>query len=295
MCCVVFCSQAIWARESGAQMPFKYTVRTIADYINGADFDKGNADMSTSHFLAGFAVTGSVGPGVLDVGAGFEVFDFSTSSSFASKIGVVDGKNIFDTLYSTGFGVAYSLPLNESQWLVSGRIGVESSMEKSADFGDSLAFSGYMAVSRVFSSDLQLGMALIAQSRIEDSWRVIPIPFVYYRFCPQWVFGVLERGVSLSYELDASGRKAVALESFFRNYRFRLDQDNRLSSGGVLDYRRIFTMLSYRHRFEGGFRLKASAGAAWQKMEIENYHGKRFMSTASNPALCVYLDARFEF
>jgi hypothetical protein len=162
-------------------------------------------------------------------------YDFSSGAFLPPQVPPPSADAPWDTLYGVDLSVAYRAPIDERWGFIVGA-GVESSFEAGADFGDTLTFGGFGAVTYAFSPELVVGGGAFVSTRLEDDARVIPAPFIRWQASERVSVtsgagtGPTGPGVSVFYAIDEAWTAGVSVG--FRSIAARLD-DEGTAPGGV--------------------------------------------------------------
>jgi hypothetical protein len=118
----------------------------------------------------------------------------------------------------------------DPHWSVFGGPVLQVAAESGADFGDGISGGGLIGFLWIRDSNLSVGGAIAAISRLEDTFGLAPIPLVHWRFGNGWMLrsGVPDfggrRGFGLEFGWGNEGFE-IAAGAQYQRRRFRLDDD----------------------------------------------------------------------
>jgi hypothetical protein len=145
-----------------------------------------------------------------------------------------------------------------SDLIVSVRPTVEWAYENGARTGDALTYGAVASVTRVFSSDLVLGLGVSAFRRI-DKTQALPFLLVNWKFADRWrVANPFPAGptggAGLEFVYTPNERWEFAQGVAYRSYRFRLKQDGP-TPGGIGENSFIPLFARFSRTFSKDLRL----------------------------------------
>lgn len=106
------------------------------------------------------------------IGGGASIYDFH------GQTGLVPGtEDPWGTIRTASIGLNAIYRVDQ-RWTVFGGLNAASSGEDGSDFSDTLTGGGTLAASYAFSEQLNVGLGITAQTRLEDNLFVLPFPTV---------------------------------------------------------------------------------------------------------------------
>jgi hypothetical protein len=271
-----------------------------------ADIDNGAGDVSATFGRAELNMSWPVGgtnPGnaqvvSLIVGSQVASYDFSTGALVPPSAPPANADAPWDTLFGIDVSASYRAPIDERWGYIVGA-GIESSFEAGADFGDTLTFGAFGALTYAISPELVIGGGAFVSSRLEDDVRVIPAPFIRWRASERISVtsgagtGPTGPGVSVFYAIDEAWTAGLSVG--FRSIAARLD-DEGVAPGGVGRHEAIPVVASITWKASETIELTALAGMVLgQEFEVLDSDGNRLVNEDADAAPAFAVLAKIVF
>ncbi|MBU6413098.1 MAG: hypothetical protein KGS45_06460 [Planctomycetes bacterium] len=210
-----------------------YRLNALASHTFETKLKDGPGKSSVTRAAAGFGI------GLPIAEASSLDFDVSSELSWydwKDATGFVAGKDtpVRDT-YDTSFSARFSTQLDD-KWIGFVGADINSSAEWGADFGDSLTYGGVIGATYLASESFSIGIALAAQTRLEEDARFLPVPIFDWRINEQWRLGT-SAGRSMRLSYAPSKTWLVFADVGFENSEYRLDNDGSTPDGVFRDTR----------------------------------------------------------
>lgn len=205
-----------------------------------------------------------------------------------------------------GFG------LDDPGWTILAGPVLNFSADKGADWGDAVSAGAALGATYKHSPELELGLAVIAASRIEEGATILPVPLVNWRFHPQWRLytGMTEvaarRGVGGYLEWNFIEPCDVSIGAQFENRRFRLNNvsnfnqnfPNQVGDNGGHNYigedQSVPVYLRVNVRIIEGLSADILGGVAFGgKMSLSNSHDHFIDSASYDPQAIIGIRAQY--
>lgn len=237
------------------------SLRGEAIFSADTDFDGDIGEFSLNEYAAGVDILLSFrDAGRLNIGLEAGLLDYDVTPSASSVAG--DAASIgaeLDDVQTYAIQVIYSDRFDEAtSWFAGG--GVSAAMEEDADFGDSVDWLVIGGVSHKFSDKLELGVGVLAKSRLDDDVLVIPIPQIRYTFNERWSLQSQGAGLKLNYK--ASEALSFGLTAEYDSTTFRLDDTHAAVPEGAATHRRIPVAAYVAYSPNKRFQISAQLGTA---------------------------------
>lgn len=178
----------------------------------------------------------------------------------------------------------------DKQWTVFGGPVLQVAAESGADFGDGVSGGGIIGTVWTRDSNLSVGGAIAAVSRIEDKLGLAPIPLVNWRFGNGWAlrsgvpdFGA-RRGFGVELGWGTQGYEIAGGVQYQRR-RFRLDDDSKGPRDGVGQESSapVYAKFTYKMSKEANLELFGGVSLAGElKIEDRNGHGNQLPAAFDN-------------
>jgi hypothetical protein len=168
----------------------------------------------------------------------FTLFSETSFYSFGDDTAFVTGKP-WEDVQELGFGTMFSNQLSET-WSYFVGAGVDASYEFGADVGDSITFLGLGGAGYRVSPELNLGLAAIVSTRIEDDVFFIAFPTIDWQPSKDWRLSTgpgSGRSVELRLSYQASEQVTLGAFAAFEPRAFRLDENGPVPDGVGRDWR----------------------------------------------------------
>lgn len=228
---------------------------------------------------------------VVSAGSQYSHYDFNDATGFGA------GGKPWDNTIESQITAIFKTQA-DGHWAWFAGVGVDSSEEVGADFGDSLTFGGTAGASYEFSDRLTLGVGVLAFSRLEDSALVLPFPIVEWKIAEKWSLSSSVRhgrtgGLALNFA--ATDQWTFSLEGSYIGREFRLD-DTSSSPDGVGRDQHITAKL--RATWTPGAQVEVDAFVGmdvWQQYTLDNTNGSRVAEFDAKSAPVIGLGATFKF
>ena len=200
-------------------------------------------------------------------------WDFEDAGGLLPGLGVVDGDDPFGTLTRWTASVGGSYRTGDRS-RVFGSLGVSAGYENGAEFGESLEYSGLVALTHRATETLTLAGGVVVSSELEDDVRVRPAVGVDWRFSERWRLSslagrgrpadraALAGGLSVDLSYEAHETLTVFGRAAWESSSFRLDDGNRFLPGGVLRREALEVLVGVDGRVGSGLHVRVSGGAA---------------------------------
>ena len=180
----------------------------------------------------------------------------------------------------------------DKQWSVFGGPVLQVAAESGADFGDGVSGGALVGFLWRRDSNLSVGGAIAAISRIEDTVGLAPIPLVMWRFAEGWTLrsGVPDFGARRGFGLELGwGTQSfeIAGGAQFQRRRFRLDDDDTPGPHdgvGQETSAPVYAKLTFKMGKDAGIDLFAGVSLAGElKVEDDNGHAESLRQVGIDP------------
>jgi len=270
----------------GTARPWRITFTPAVEYALPADLRTTTGDVSVFRVGAGLGVSAPIGEmSSLGVNLAWQRswYEWDKATAFGGTNEPWDDVNELD------LGVRYMSRVDE-KWSWFAGVGVNSSGEDGADFGDTLTFGGGGGVRYQVSETLGLTGGVIVRSQLEDNASVIPIVGVDWTIDDRWSLTTDYRtsifprpGVFVKYK--ASEDVTVALGASYETKAFRLS-DRDTPADGIGREWRLPVELNAQWKVSAHGTLSATVGlVAWQRYRMDDAAGVRIAQFETDPTM----------
>ncbi len=188
----------------------------------------------------------------------------------------------FDVIDDSGWG-----------WFVLGSL--EFAGEPGAVFDDSFTIGGGGGVTYQVADGLRMGVGVLGSTRIEESGIVIPFPIIEWTIAEDWSLNLGRRSAGAVLSYQARDDLSFLLEASFGQREFRLDDDNVVSNGVLID-RGVPITLAAAWKPASNVTLTGRAGTLLAgEIEFTDSRGNRLNREDRDPGLIVGFDLRIAF
>ncbi len=183
----------------------------------------------------------------------------------------------------------------EGPWSLRSQARMKWGRESGVPFGKGRTTGFTVTGGYAFSPVFQLYLGLLAQERLEQDWRILPLPGILWRFHPQWMLRTAN-GATLSYFWGDPGDAMTDLSLLWQSESFRLrgDRDATLASA-ALEERFFRAQVSHLLPLPHGFYLRASAGVDFERRFQVHKSNENLETIRTNAALVVGLETGLTF
>lgn len=227
---------------------------------------------------------------ILDVSNEFAHYDFDG----AFGLDPVDGEPFSSfTRQNVGVVVAHAI---DRQWSVLTLGGVGVARERSADVGESIVWRAGAGVTYRVSENISVGVSVIAQSQLEDSVQILPLPQIdaEFQLAEQWTLKLGTIG-GAALEYQATEELAFNLKAGYDDRQYRLD-DTGFAPGGVFDDTAVHLMLGVNWKPVRGLEVTAGVGSQlWRRFKIQDSNGNRLGRVETDPTLMLHAGLSYSF
>ncbi|MEQ8769616.1 MAG: DUF6268 family outer membrane beta-barrel protein [Phycisphaerales bacterium] len=188
----------------------------------------------------------------------------------------------FDVIDDSGWG-----------WFLTGSL--EFAGEPGAVFDDSFTIGGGGGVTYQVADGLRLGLGVLGSTRVEESGLVIPFPIIEWTIAEDWSFNLGRRNAGAVLAYQARDDLSLSLGVSFGQREYRLDDDNVVSNGVLID-RGVPITLAAAWKPSSNVTLTGRAGTLVAgEIEFTDSRGNRLNREDRDPGLIVGFDLRIAF
>ncbi len=179
-------------------------------------------------------------------------------------------------------------------WSLFAMGGIRWSAEHGASHDDARMQSGMILFQRSWLENLEVGVGMLAASRLDDKPLAIPMASINWDMTERLRLRTT-RGLNLLYQLDEAGRWDLALNGEYHSRYVRLRDDGPAPSG-IFRSRLIATTLAILYRPNPGVRLGAEIGfIPWRKITIRDENETTVFDSKTDPGLSAAFTASMTF
>lgn len=264
--------------SESSELRWQFSVAGAAGHAFSANLDNGPGSVAVTSGGGGVSVGLTLGQtGRLDAGASsaWRLYDFDS----ATGLSPTRDRPWSSTLWEHDISLRYSH--FHTQQLASFYFGaVRAAGENGAEFDDSLAGVLGDGVRYQFSESFAGSLGVLAASRLEDDWLIVPLIDIDWRITDKWRLssdGVA--GAKLSYAL--SDTLSIYLAGEYDSHEWRLrERPGLVEDRGIAKHKRVPIGLGLTWSPTSNFKLDAKAGAlVWQQLELEDDDGNTIAKT----------------
>jgi hypothetical protein len=251
------------------------------------DEDKGSVSIVRTNFAANFA--GPIGDRLrLSIGlfggvANYDFKDFRTG-------GVTFNDGPIDDAYEAGLSLLaiYSI---DDQWYALARGSVLAGWEADADLGDSIFGTAAAGIGYHFSKNFSLALGGGFITRLEDNVGFLPLIVLNWQISD--TLKLETTGVGLVLASTLSDQWSVYLRGGGDFHQYRLEDNNQVAPGGVLNDTRVPVGVGFEWKPCAGLTLSLEGGVVvYQQYELRN-NDEEIDEIETDPA--AYIAARLSY
>ena len=192
-------------------------------------------------------------------------------------------EGLLETAYATRVLAAYFGDLNEN-WSTVALTSVRTDVESGVSRSDGRMYSGQVLVQRDVGENFQLGVGVLASSRLDTGNLVIPTGMVSWAITDRLRVRTM-RGLHLLYKLDEARHWEWGLNAEYHSRYIRLG-DAGPAPGGVYRSRAVITTTSLMYRPNPGVTIGFEVGVVpWRELDIRERRGARVWQQRIEPGL----------
>jgi len=181
----------------------------------------------------------------------------------------------------------------KKDWGIVARLGVRSSVEAGADFGDGLSGLGLVIFGKQVHKKLRLGVGLGVATRLDDDAMVIPALGLDWEITDSIRARIVGPGLEVTKRLDPERTIALIARYDFRT--FRLDDDG-AGKGGIFEDDRIPVMLRFTQSLGESSELGLYLGAdVVRRLELLDDDGDRIDRVSTDLGVVLGASVNFGF
>lgn len=279
------------AEEAALKQPWRVSFTLKGSHAFSADLDGTPGEFGVTRLGADLGVMIPTGEkSRLAVGLDWtqSFYDFKDATGFAAGF-----SEPWSDAFEVGLSAIYSQPL-EGRWGMFVGALANSSGEEGAEFSDTLTYGGLGGVSYQFSDSFTASLGVLAQSRLEDSAMVIPIPGIDWKISEEWRLSSLNKpGLTLLYSPGKDW--TFSLGAAYEGREFRLN-DRDAAPEGVGRDRGVPVLLGAEWRPSNRITVGGFVGAyVYRKLRLEDSGGNELSEFEVDPAPTVGLNIKFAF
>jgi hypothetical protein len=279
------------AEEAARKEPWRVSFTLKGSHAFSADLDGTPGEFAVSRLGADLGLLIPVSEKArLAVGLDWtqSLYDFKDATGFAPGF-----SEPWSDTFDVGLSAIYSRPLEGAWGMFIGAL-ANSSGEEGADFSDTLTYGGLGGVSYQFSETFTASIGVLAQSRLEDSAMVIPIPGIDWKISEEWRLSSMNKpGLSLFY--SPSKEWTFSLGATYEGREFRLN-DRDAAPEGVGRDRGVPVLLGAEWSPSRRITVGGFVGAyVYRKLRLEDNGGNELSEFEVDPAPTAGLNIKFAF
>lgn len=202
-------------------------------------------------------------------------------------------EGVLEDAYTTRIGAVYMGRLSAA-WSIFGMAGIETAAEEGASKSNAQVESAMFIIQRQWTDALQLGLGLIASSRLDESNQYIPTLSITWDITERWTIQTT-RGIRLLYYLDKEKKWRAGFNNEFLSRHIRLNDESE-TANGVFRSRSFVSTLSLVYRPNPGVTLGAEIGIVpWREIRLRDRNKDTIFESNSDIAVSAAFTTRMVF
>jgi hypothetical protein len=266
-----------------------YEVSPHAKYVLPADLRTGSG--STSVFRGGLDVSTNIPIGT-KAGLGFEITSEYSHYRFKNTTAFGAGAKPVSNTQEYELRASYRRTLDE-HWGIFTAVGINYAGENGADFNKSLTYGGVVGGTYKFSDSLNIGLGILARTRLEDNAWVLPLPLITWKIDDRWTFTTERKNATLTFKAQEDWKIFLSADGDVHEY--RTDTSSAASKGTFRDSA-ILVSVGTTYSIHKNVSLTAGAGAnVYRELRLDDKDGNRIAKSKTDPAAVFFVSASVRF